>query len=116
MNYDILLAKFYANGTLQWTKALGGTKDDHGYSVIETSNGSLVVAGYTYSFGAGSSDMFVAKLYTNGTLQITSRINTTTITSSLSISTSALDISGANSLLQQNVTCLPTIAPTSSPT
>jgi len=41
---------------------IGGSNDDYAESITETSNGSLVVAGYTYSFGIGQNDMYIVKL------------------------------------------------------
>ncbi len=41
---------------------IGGSNDDYAASITETDNGSLVVAGYTYSFGNGRNDMYIVKL------------------------------------------------------
>jgi hypothetical protein len=58
---DLLLAKFNASGDTLWTKTFGGAYNDEGRSVIQTSDGGLVVTGYTESFGAGRRDLLLAK-------------------------------------------------------
>ena len=50
----------------QFCKAIGGEDDDVGYSLIQTSDGGYAIAGFTYSFGAGSGDVYVVKLDKNG--------------------------------------------------
>ncbi len=65
---DLLLAKFDSSGNLLWTKTLGGTDDEGGKSVIEVSDGGLVVAGMTYSRGAGSWNLLLAKFDSSGNL------------------------------------------------
>jgi len=63
---DFLLAKFDGSGNHLWTRTLGGTNDDQGYSVVEVSDGGLVVTGYTESFGAGTRDLLLAKFDGSG--------------------------------------------------
>src|ERR1700758_2143750 len=46
---DVWLVKTDSLGILQWQKSLGGTAEDRGYSVIQTSDGGYVVAGMTAS-------------------------------------------------------------------
>ena len=55
-------------------KAIGGKNDDRGKSLIQTSDGGYVIAGETYSFGAGGYDVYVVKLDANGNLQWTTTI------------------------------------------
>ncbi len=63
---DIYVVKLDANGNLQWTKTIGGPKDDWGISLIQTSDGGYVIAGHTKSFGAGEADICIVKLDKNG--------------------------------------------------
>jgi hypothetical protein len=67
--YDVYIVKLNANGLLQWTRNIGGTGDDFGYNIIQTSDGGYAIAGQTNSFGAGVSDMYIVKLDSSGTLQ-----------------------------------------------
>ena len=64
---DVLVAQYYANGTFAWAKTLGGVNDDAGNALALSPEGTIVVAGYTQSFGAGSYDVLLAQYYPNGT-------------------------------------------------
>jgi len=71
---DVYVVKLDANGTLQWTKTIGGPGDEIGHSLIQTSDGGYAIAGATKSFGAGGEDVYVVKLDANGNLQWTKTI------------------------------------------
>ncbi len=51
-----------------WMKKYGGSNVDVGVSIIETSDNCYVIAGQTYSKGAGSSDLYLIKVDKDGTL------------------------------------------------
>ena len=51
-----------------WNQTYGGTEEDFGRSVVETSDGGYAVAGKTESFGSGSSDFWLVKTDVNGTM------------------------------------------------
>ncbi|MCK4576351.1 hypothetical protein KAU34_08080, partial [candidate division WOR-3 bacterium] len=63
----ILVANLFSQGpdTL-WTRTYGGEHDDCAYSIQETSDGGYIIAGWTRSFGAGNSDVYLIKTYANG--------------------------------------------------
>jgi arginine repressor len=67
-SFDIFLIKTDANGNVQWAKTYGGTSYDWDYSVQQTSDGGYIVAGWTWSFGAGYDDIFLIKTDTNGNI------------------------------------------------
>jgi len=64
--WDVYVVKLNANGNLQWTKTIGGKKEDLGLSLIQTSDGGYAIAGKTNSFGGGGLDVYVVKLDKNG--------------------------------------------------
>ncbi len=59
---DVYLVKTDSGGNLQWEKTFGGSSNEYGESVQQTSNSGYIIAGSTYSYGAGSSDVYLVKL------------------------------------------------------
>ncbi len=76
-NYDVYVAKLDSVGNLQWTRTIGGTSIDWGYSIVQTTDGGYAITGVTASFGQGSYDGYVVKLNANGVLQWTRTIGGT---------------------------------------
>jgi hypothetical protein len=66
--------KLDSSGNVQWTKTIGGSLTDIAFSIIQSSDGGYVVAGETWSFGAGSADIYVVKLDSGGNVQWTKTI------------------------------------------
>jgi hypothetical protein len=66
--YDIFLVKTDTNGNVIWAKTYGGIYSDYAHSVQQTSDGGYIVAGYTWSFGAGWSDIFLIKTDADGNI------------------------------------------------
>ncbi len=73
-DWDAWVIKISAKGELLWQKTIGGTGIDYLYAVAETSNGDLVVGGFTTSSNGdlngqnskGNEDYWIAKLSANG--------------------------------------------------
>jgi uncharacterized delta-60 repeat protein/uncharacterized repeat protein (TIGR02543 family) len=60
--------KLDSDGTVAWQKTYGGTEWEEARSIQQTSDGGYIVAGYTWSFGAGFRDFWVLKLDSDGTV------------------------------------------------
>lgn len=73
-SYDYWLLKFDAINTLQWQKTFGGSDDDRGSSIIQTSDGGYAIFGYSQSIdgdvgeNAGSKDFWISKLNGSGNM------------------------------------------------
>ncbi len=65
---DFYLVKTDEDGNMQWSNTYGGTADDYGTSVVQTSDGGYAIAGYTYSFGAGNNDYWLVKTDSSGNM------------------------------------------------
>ncbi len=71
---DYWLLKLDAEGNLLWNKTYGGTKDDRGQSVVQTSDGGYAIVGYAMSDdGDGSNnegfhDNWILRLDANGSI------------------------------------------------
>ncbi len=65
-DYDILVGKINASGTLQWAKAIHHGADDRGVNMVQTSDGGYVALAEVAS--ATGSDILVFKLDANGNI------------------------------------------------
>src|SRR3989442_1752660 len=60
------IVKLSSNGTLQWSRTVGGTDEDQAFSILQTKDRGFAVAGFTVSFGLVSThDMYIVKFDSN---------------------------------------------------
>jgi hypothetical protein len=64
--YDVYLIRTDSSGDAIWARTYGGNNVDEGFSVQETMDGGFIVAGGTWSFGAGEGDVYLIRTDPNG--------------------------------------------------
>jgi len=65
---DIYLIRTNSTGDTLWTRTYGGTNHDEANTVLQTADGGFIALGWTLSFGAGASDVYLIKTDGNGNL------------------------------------------------
>ncbi len=68
---DIYVIRLDATGNVLWTRSIGGPDAEFAYQHVIMNDGSIVVAGYTYSYSQGNEDLYLIKLDATGNLQWT---------------------------------------------
>lgn len=66
--YDIIVLNLNSDGSIAWQKTYGGSSDEDINGLLGTADGGYIVAGETLSFGAGSEDLWILKMDSNGTI------------------------------------------------
>ena len=66
---DFWVLRLDENGNVIWQKTYGGSGDDRASAVAIADNGDIIVAGYTYSFGAGERDVWILRLDKEGNVK-----------------------------------------------
>lgn len=75
-NFDVYIIKHRYNGTVAWTKVIGGSALDKAYDIQVTNDGGYIVVGETKSFGEGKSDVYLIKLTSSGGISWTKTYGT----------------------------------------
>jgi hypothetical protein len=65
-SWDIFLVKTDSNGNELWSKKFGGSKNDVGYCVQQTTDGGYIIVGETNSLGNGKKDLYLIKTTSTG--------------------------------------------------
>jgi len=76
-DHDFWLVKIDASGTEQWNTTYGGQYVDRCRAVDQTTDGGYMLAGDTYSYGAGSYDFWLIKTDDSGTEEWNATYGTT---------------------------------------
>ena len=71
---DCYVLNISSTGLLLWSKTIGGSLDEEAFSIIQTNDGGIVLAGVTQSFGSGGNDCYLVKLNNSGNLLWTKTI------------------------------------------
>ena len=65
-NSNFLSSKLKYNHKTMWTNTFGGENSEGGLSIYETNDEGFIICGYTYSYGAGNSDILLLKIDKDG--------------------------------------------------
>ena len=67
--YNFWVLRLDGEGNVKWQKTYGGKYWDEAKAIAIASNGDVIVAGYSQSFGAGEKDVWVLRLDENGNVK-----------------------------------------------
>ncbi|MFC1697612.1 NosD domain-containing protein, partial [Nanoarchaeota archaeon] len=65
--YQLWIVKYYSFGLQIYNKQYGGGLTEVAHDVTTNLDNTYIIAGYTQSYGAGSNDIYLLKLFENGT-------------------------------------------------
>lgn len=63
---DLLVIKLNPSGNPDWARTYGGTDGDEASCMIQTQDGGFAMAGWTWSFGSGNTDLLVIRTDASG--------------------------------------------------
>jgi hypothetical protein len=59
--------KVNSGGDFEWDHIYGGAKPDYPYSMVQTTEGDFLIAGFSQSYGSGDYDIYLLKIKNDGT-------------------------------------------------
>lgn len=68
-NGDAWVVKLSSAGAVEWQRAFGGPDYEEFLGAVQTRDGGYLLSGYTFSFGAGGSDLWLVKVSGAGALE-----------------------------------------------
>jgi hypothetical protein len=107
----LYLIKINSNGDILWSRTCGGSDAERAYSVEQTTDGGYIVAGETYSFGAGQRDVILNKLDSLGNA-CNGRFVSSTVKSVSPIITSPTTVVTSTSTIVGSAATIVTLPPT----
>jgi hypothetical protein len=67
--HDFWILKLTSTGDIEWQRTYGGSDMDFPNTIQITGDGGYIIAGVTYSFGAGDCDCWILKLTSTGDIE-----------------------------------------------
>ncbi len=66
---DLLFTKLSSNGAYEWSRTVGGTNEDEGKTLVQTTDGGYALGGHSYSYAEGAGDFFLVKISSAGAFE-----------------------------------------------
>jgi len=108
---DVYLIKTDANGDILWTKTYGGSMDEVGQSVQQTTDGGYIITGNTSSFGTGLKDIYVIKTDAIGNSGCNEFSTNTLVSNSITIETTPNLIINSGTITSSSATVVNDVIP-----
>jgi len=90
--WDAYLIKTDSLGDTLWSRTYGGSYEDRGTQVQQTTDGGYIVSALTYSFGAGNSDVMLTKFDSLGNSCIGEFVSSTVMSVSFTVTSPATEV------------------------
>ncbi|NOY88814.1 MAG: T9SS type A sorting domain-containing protein [FCB group bacterium] len=72
---NIYLVETDPIGNIVWSKYYGGSKTDEGHTIVEDNQQNYLLAGYSYSYSSGGSDVYLMKIKGSQTTDVNEPID-----------------------------------------